>query len=100
MSADSLDAFNRAVGEVIDRLVPTNVFRSRSGDKQWIDASCRRAYDAKQTAYHAWCRARSTDHWGRFVLARAETQRVYGTASESHNKHTRNTLKHSTCSLK
>ena len=31
--------------------------------------SCRRACDAKQTAYRTWCRARNADHWGRFVLA-------------------------------
>ena len=69
-SADPLDGFDRAIGEVIGRLVPTTVLSSKSGDKQWFDASCRRAYDAKQAAYHAWCRARSADHLGRFVLAR------------------------------
>ena len=63
-SADPLDAFDRAIGEVIVRLVPTIVLCRRSGDKQWFDSSCRSAYDAKQTAYHAWCRARSADHWG------------------------------------
>ena len=68
-SADPLDSFDRAIGEVIRRLVPANVFRSRSGDKQWFHPICRRAYDAKQTAYSAWCRARSEDHWGQFVLA-------------------------------
>ena len=60
-SADTLDAYDRTIGEVIGRLVPTTVLRSRSGDKQWFDASCRRAYDAKQTACHAWCRACSED---------------------------------------
>ena len=34
------------------------------------------------------------------MLAHTEAQRVYGTAKESHNKHTRNTLKHSTYSHK
>ena len=38
--------------------------------------------------------------WGQFVLARAEAQKVYGAARESHNERTRNTLKHSTCSHK
>ena len=71
-SADPLDALNRDIVEVVGSHVPTTVLRSRSGDKQWFDASCRRAYDAKQTAYHAWCIARSADHWGRFVLARAK----------------------------
>ena len=99
-SSDPLDAFDRGIGEIIGRLVPTTVLRSRSGDKQWFVASCRRAYDAKQTAYSAWCRARSADHWGRFVLARAEAQRAYGAARESHNEGTRNTLKHSACSHK
>ena len=51
-SADPLIAFYRAIGEVIGRLVPTTVFRGRYENKQWFDASCRRAYDAKQTAYH------------------------------------------------
>ena len=83
------DAFDWAIGEVIGRLILTTVFRSRSGDKQWFDDTCRRAYDAKQTAYHAWCRVRSADHWGRFVPARAEAQRVYGAARETHNEHTR-----------
>ena len=99
-SADPLDAFDRDICEVICLLVHTTVLRSGSVDKQWFDDSCKRVYDAKQTAYHAWCRARSADHWGRFVLARAEAQRVYGAARESHNERTRNTLKHSTCSPK
>ena len=34
------------------------------------------------------------------MLARAEAQRVYGAARESHNESTRNTLKRSTCSHK
>ena len=67
---------------------------------KWFDASCRRAYDAKQTAYHAWCRTHNAEHCGKFVLACAEAQRVYGAAKESHNECTRNTLKHSTCSHK
>ena len=79
-SADPLHSFDRAIGEVICRLVPTTVLRGRSGDKQLLDGSCRRAYDAKQTAYHAWCRARSADHLGRFVGAPAEVQRVFGDA--------------------
>ena len=61
-SADPLDPFDRAIGEDIDRLVPTTVLHCRSGDEQWVDASCRRAYDAKQPGYHAWCRALSADH--------------------------------------
>ena len=56
----------------IGRLVPTIVLLSRSGDNKSFDASCRRAYDAKQTAYLAWCRALSADNLGQFVLARAE----------------------------
>ena len=76
------------------------VLRSGSGDKQWFDASCQRAYDAKQTAYSAWCRACNAEHWGQLVLVCAEAQRVYGAARESHNESTRNTLKHSTCSYK
>ena len=34
------------------------------------------------------------------MRARAEAQRVYGSARESHNEYTMNTLKHSTCSHK
>ena len=40
-SADPLVAFDRATGEVIGRYVPTTVLSSRSGHKQWFDASCR-----------------------------------------------------------
>ena len=39
-------------------------------------------------------------HCGQFVLARAEIQRVFGAARESHNERTRNTMKYSTCSHK
>ena len=74
--------------------------QGESGEKQLFDASCRIAYDAKQTAYNAWCRAHSADHRDRFVLARGEAQRIYGAARESHNERTRNTLKHSTCAYK
>ena len=66
----------------------------------WCDVSCRRAYDAKQTTYHVWFRAPNATHMGQFVLARAEAQRVYGAARESHNEPHRNTLKHSICSDK
>ena len=45
---------------------------SRSRDKQWFDASYRRTYDVKQTAYRAWCRAHNAYHLGQFMLARAE----------------------------
>ena len=49
-SVDPLVTFDQAIGEVIGRHVLTTVFGSRSGDKQLFDASCRRAYDTKQTA--------------------------------------------------
>ena len=78
----------------------TTVLRNRPGDKQWFDASCRRAYDAKQTVYRAWCRAHNPVHWGQFELAHAETQRVYSAARKSDNERTRNILKLSTCSHK
>ena len=95
-SADPLVAFDRAIGEVIGRYVPTTVLRSISGDNQWFDSSGQRAYDAKQTAYRARCRTRNAEHWGQFVLARAEAQRVYGAARGSHYERTRITLKHFT----
>ena len=98
--ADPLVAFDRAIGEVIGRYFPTTGLRSRYGDKQCFDASCWRTYDAKQTADRAWCRARNVEHWGQFVLARAEAQWVYCAARELHNERTRNILKHSTCSHK
>ena len=91
-SSDLLVAFDRAIGEVIGRYVSTTVLRSRSGDEQWFDDSCRRAYDDKQIAYRAWCRARNAEHWGPFVLARAEAQRIYGAERESHNECTRKPL--------
>ena len=78
----------------------TTLLPSRSVDKQWLDASCRIAYYAKQTAYRAWCRACNADHWGRFVLARSEAKRVYCVAWESHKECTRNTVKPSICLLK
>ena len=46
-SAYPLDAFDRAIGEVIGRYVPTTVLRGTSGDKQLLNASCWRAYDAE-----------------------------------------------------
>ena len=33
------DAFDRAIGEVIGRLVPIAVLSSRSGDEQWLPAA-------------------------------------------------------------
>ena len=76
------------------------VLRSRSGDNEWFDESCWRSYDANQTAYRTWCRARNAEHLGQFFLARAEAQRVYGAERESYSELTRNTLKDSTCSHK
>ena len=51
---------------------PTTVLRSRSGVNEWLDASSRTAYDAKQTANRASHRTPNADHLCRFVLARAE----------------------------
>ena len=56
-SADTLD-YVRLV-----RLFLPLVCVVEFGDKQWFDVSCWRAYGAKQTAYHAWCRAFIPDHW-------------------------------------
>ena len=95
-SADPLVAFDRPIGKVIGRYVPTTVFRSRSGDKQWFYASCRRAYDDKNRLLIVPGVAHNAEHRGQFVLARAEAQRVYGAAWETHNECTRNTLKHTT----
>ena len=97
-SCDPLVAFNRSIDESIGRYVPTTVLRNRSGDKQLFDARCWSAYDAKQTSYRTWCRSSNAEHWGQFVLAHAEAQRIHGAERESHNEFTRNTLKHSTCS--
>ena len=76
------------VRSLVGMFLPTTVLLSRSRDKQWFDASCWRAYDAKQTVYRAWCRARNAEHLGQFVLSRAEAQRVYGAARELHNMFT------------
>ena len=38
-SADPLVAFDRAIGEVIGRYVPTTVLRSRAVDNQWYLAA-------------------------------------------------------------
>ena len=35
--------FDRAIGEVIDRYVPTTVLHNRRGDKQWFDARDRKS---------------------------------------------------------
>ena len=78
-----LDAFDHNIGVVIGRHVLIPVLVSGSWDKQWFDANCRRAYDAKQTAYRTWYKTRNADHWDRFVLARAVAWRVYGVARES-----------------
>ena len=98
-SADPLVEFDRAIGEVTGMYVPTTVLHSRSGDKQWFDA--RRAHNAKQTAYSAWCRARNAEHWVNLCLL---VLRPRGSMvlqkSQSHNKRTRNTQKHFTSSHK
>ena len=96
-SAEPLVAIDRSIRVVIGRYVPTTVLRFRFGDKQWFDDSCRRAYDAKETDYRAWCRARNAEDWGQFMLALAKAQRVYRVAKVT-NHLTNNTLKHSTCS--
>ena len=81
-SADPLNAFDRAISEVIGRFVSTTVLGSTFGDMQWLNGSCQRVNDAQQTAYCAWYRAHIADHWGRCVLACAEAQRVYDAARE------------------
>ena len=96
-SADPICALNSAVSEVVSRFLPTTVVRSRSGDKHWFDSNCRRAYDAKQTAYRAWSREHGADLWNQSVHSRTEAQRVYGVAMASHNERARRTLTSTTC---
>ena len=91
---DPLDVSDRAIAEVIRTHGLITVSSSRYGGEQWFYASRLRAYDAKQTAYCAWCRTRNADHWVLFVLVCAEDMRVYDAARESHNERARNTLKH------
>ena len=90
-SADPLNGFDRAIGEVIGRFVPTTVLRSRSGDKQWFDANCWRAYDAKHTSYRAWCRTCSADHLGSIcallVVRRRESMVLQGVALSAHQEY-------------
>ena len=99
-SVDPIGALNSAVSEVVSGFILTTVVRSRSGDKHWFDSNCRRAYDAKQTAYRAWSRERGADLWNMFVHSRTEAQRVYGAAMASHNERAQKTLTSTSCSHK
>ena len=82
-------------------LVPTTVFRSRSGDKQLFDASCRRAHDLSRLLV-----VPGVEHAVQIIgvdlclLVLRPRASMHGAVRESHNERTRNTLKHSTCSHK
>ena len=94
-----LDAFDRAIGEVVEGMFPplfclvnletSNGLMPSAGELMML---------SRLLNYCAWCRECNADHWGTFVLARAEAQRVNCAARESYNKRTSNCPKHSTCS--
>ena len=82
-------AFADVLLNVVRRRVPSKVLRMRSTDKPWFTAECRRAYDLKQTAHHAWNRNRTRDGWNEFVRLRQEAEAVYARAEFEYNGRTR-----------
>ena len=99
-SADPLDAFDRAIGEDIGRLVPTTVLCSRSGDKEWFDSSCRELMMLSRLLIMPGVVYAVLIIWVDLcflVLRPRESMVLQGNA---HNERARNTLKHSTCSHK
>ena len=100
-SADPLDTFDRAIGEVISRLVATIVCRSRSGDKQRFDASCRRLMMLSKLRI-----VPGVESAVQIIAVNlcSPVLRIRGSmllqGSQSHDEQTRDTRKHSTCSHK
>ena len=97
-SADPIDAFDRAIGEVIGRLVLATVFGL-------VDLETCNGLMPAAGELIMQCRLLIVPHVQHTaqiirVLACAKAQRIYGATRESHNKQTRNTLKNSTCSHK
>ena len=84
-AADPLVTFERAIGEVTGRYVPTTVLRSRSGDNNGLMPAARKLMMLNRLLIVP-CVQSNAEHWGQFVLARAEAQLVYGAARESHNE--------------
>ena len=72
--------FNREVSGIMERFVPMVTVRRRGGDAAWFDGDCRRAFELKQSAYHRWCRNRSTENWDLFCQARGTANRLFAAA--------------------
>jgi hypothetical protein len=53
-SHDPVVELDRHTATAIERFVPKSTLLLRSRDKPWFDVECRRAFDAKQEAYHSW----------------------------------------------
>ena len=91
-AVDPVDRLNTLVADVIARYVPSRMIRIRSRDKPWFDEACRRAFDAKQVAYRAWCRARSPQCWIAYVRLRDAAEVVFSRSRREHDLRTRATL--------
>ena len=99
--ADPLDAFDRAIGEVMEGLFqPLFCVVDLAISNGLVPAAGELIMLSRLLMMPGVEHARSADRWLRFVFARPEALRVYGAARESHNERTKNILKCSTCSHK
>ena len=97
---DPVDYLNNLVLDVITKFIPSRVIKVRSRDKPWFDESCRRAFDAKQTAYRAWCRVRSPLLWNAYVVARDEAGAIFSRSEDDYKYRIKHTLNSAVSSKK
>ena len=84
--------FDREVSGIMEQFVPMVNVRRRGGDASWFDGDCRRAFELKQSAYHRWCRNRSSENWDLFCQARGIANRLYAAPKAPHSADCRRNL--------
>ena len=91
-----IESLNEALLEIVKRGVPVRVLRFRSMDKPWFTDDCRRAFDAKQTAYRSWEISRTVESWDNIRHLRAEAELICGVAERNYDSNIVATLQNAT----
>ena len=82
-----IEALNSSLTDIISRLVPSRIIKSKVKDKSWFNPQCRAAYRDKQNAFRLWSRNRFNLLWENYCRYRNAANIIYRDAQRDYNKH-------------
>ena len=88
-SENPVRELNGQLQTIVAARIPTVTIRVRNNDKPWFDENCRRAFDAKQTAFLRWNRTRSLADWTSYKASQRYACECYAHAQQAHKENCR-----------